>query len=155
MADCKDCKFGSVETASVQRCRPCFGDTRRPNFRLKDPWEGQTVDQKYKTLVTQRPELNQSTGGSVSTDNLTNVLAERGNRYGQFKDQAVYADGMNKLFQTSPNWETMAPDQREALRLIANKIGRILNGDPNYDDSWVDIAGYSKLIANRLQGNPQ
>jgi len=26
-----------------------------------------------------------------------------------------------------------------------------LNGDPNYDDSWVDIAGYATLIAKRLQ----
>lgn len=44
------------------------------------------------------------------------------------------------------------PDQREALEMIAHKIARILNGDPNYADSWVDIAGYAKLIADRLQG---
>jgi len=36
--------------------------------------------------------------------------------------------------------------------MIAHKIGRIINGDPDYDDSWVDIAGYAKLVSDRLQG---
>lgn len=35
--------------------------------------------------------------------------------------------------------------------MIAHKIGRILNGDPNYADSWIDIAGYAKLVADRLE----
>jgi len=36
--------------------------------------------------------------------------------------------------------------------MVVHKIARILNGDPNYDDSWVDISGYTKLVADRLQG---
>jgi hypothetical protein len=43
-------------------------------------------------------------------------------------------------------------DQAEALDMIFHKIGRILNGDPNYADSWIDIAGYAKLVADRLEG---
>jgi len=46
---------------------------------------------------------------------------------------------------------TMAPDQWEALDMICSKISRIVNGDPDYDDSWVDIAGYAQLIVNRLR----
>lgn len=82
---------------------------------------------------------------------VTNVLAERGKRYGEFDHQAEYAQGIKRIFQSSPNWAEMQDDQREALDLIANKLGRILNGDPNYDDSWVDLAGYATLVANRLQ----
>jgi hypothetical protein len=26
-----------------------------------------------------------------------------------------------------------------------------LNGDPNYDDSWLDIGGYSKLVVDELR----
>jgi hypothetical protein len=37
--------------------------------------------------------------------------------------------------------------------MIAHKIGRIVNGDPRYADSWVDIAGYAKLVADRLEGD--
>lgn len=79
------------------------------------------------------------------------TLAARGSRYGKFRDQAVYADKINEVMQSSPNWKTMAPDQREGLRIIANKIGRILNGDPDYSDSWHDIAGYATLVDARLK----
>lgn len=36
--------------------------------------------------------------------------------------------------------------------MIVHKIGRILNGDPNYADSWHDIAGYATLIDQQLTG---
>ena len=54
--------------------------------------------------------------------------------------------------QATDRWLNLADDQREALEMIAHKIGRILNGDPDYDDSWVDIAGYAQLVADRLRG---
>ena len=50
----------------------------------------------------------------------------------------------------TPNWSKLAPDQRESLEMVAHKIGRILNGDPDYHDSWRDIVGYAKLVADRL-----
>lgn len=78
------------------------------------------------------------------------TLAERGARYGTFVTHAQYAEDMNLIFQRSPNWETMNADCKESLRIIANKIGRILNGDPEYDDNWRDIAGYATLICNRI-----
>ncbi len=55
------------------------------------------------------------------------------------------------MFVRSPNWETMTYDQREGLDMIANKIARILNGDPNYADSWHDIAGYATLVEKRIE----
>ena len=30
---------------------------------------------------------------------------------------------------------------------------RILNGDPDYHDSWHDIVGYAQLVADELSGN--
>lgn len=57
---------------------------------------------------------------------------------------------INDVFGSSPNWEMMEPDSKEALRIIANKIGRILNGDPEYDDNWRDIAGYATLVLDRI-----
>jgi hypothetical protein len=40
--------------------------------------------------------------------------------------------------------------QRESLDMIACKASRILNGDPNHLDSWVDIAGYATIVATRI-----
>lgn len=53
---------------------------------------------------------------------------------------------------SQPKYPDLAPDQKEALEMLAHKIGRILNGDPDYADSWDDIAGYATLVANRLKG---
>ena len=50
----------------------------------------------------------------------------------------------------SPNWAALSDDKKEALGMIAHKIARILNGDPEYGDSWHDIAGYAKLVEDSL-----
>ncbi|MBS0454032.1 MAG: hypothetical protein JSS14_22240 [Proteobacteria bacterium] len=83
---------------------------------------------------------------------ITSTLEERGKRYGKFTGHAEITQGLKDLMRCCDKWNVLAADQKEALEMVAHKIGRILNGDPNYDDSWVDIAGYSKLVADRLQG---
>lgn len=87
------------------------------------------------------------------------LLAERGSRYGKFETHAKITQDIKHAYGLCPssNWTTirLANDQREALEMIAHKIGRILNGDPNYEDSWRDIAGYATLVADRLLGKNQ
>lgn len=39
----------------------------------------------------------------------------------------------------------------EALIMINHKIARMANGNPYYEDNWVDIAGYAQLVANILE----
>lgn len=88
-------------------------------------------------------------------DTIDATLNERGQRYGKFTGHAEITQSMKCVMATFKHgepWEALTPDQREALEMIAHKIGRILNGDPNYADSWVDIAGYAKLVADRLEG---
>jgi len=84
-------------------------------------------------------------------DNIAAILAERGARYGVFKDHAEITQRL-KVSMHHGNWGGLDPDQKEALEMICHKIGRILNGDPNYADSWDDIAGYAKLVGDRLNG---
>lgn len=78
------------------------------------------------------------------------VLKERGSRYGEFVSNAKFTHFVKEEMRRSPSWQKMYADQREALDMIAHKMARILNGDPDYADSWVDIAGYATLVANRL-----
>lgn len=82
---------------------------------------------------------------------ITNTLEERGARYGQFIDHAAISQGIIQVLTRAPKWNRLAPDQRQALTTIADKIARILNGDPNYLDNWHDIQGYAKLVEDRLQ----
>lgn len=81
---------------------------------------------------------------------INETLAERGSRYGKFTDHANITQNIKFIMQKTPKWDNLMPDQKESLEMIAHKIGRILNGDPNYDDSWRDIAGYAQLVTQRL-----
>lgn len=84
---------------------------------------------------------------------IDSMLAERGSRYGAFKTHAEHTQAIKRLLiklMGRAKWDALADDQREALEMIAHKLGRITNGDPNYDDSWRDIAGYADLVAKRL-----
>lgn len=88
------------------------------------------------------------------TPNLTDTLNERGSRYGNFLDHAKVTTDLKFIINRALNDrnKTLACDQIEALDMICHKIGRIVNGDPNYADSWHDIAGYAQLVADRLNG---
>jgi Domain of unknown function (DUF6378) len=88
----------------------------------------------------------------VTTNSVEAVLTERGARYGKFTEHAKVTQDLKSVMHKHSGWSRLADDQKESLEMVMHKIGRILNGDPNYDDSWVDIAGYTKLVADRLQG---
>lgn len=91
-----------------------------------------------------------SLGGSNGTEAL---ITERGSRYGKFKDGADIMQSLKDTMRDVDGWNDLTASQREALDMIQHKIGRILNGDPTYDDSWKDIAGYATLIVNELNGD--
>lgn len=74
---------------------------------------------------------------------IDSILEERGKRYGDFKNHAKITQRIKEVYQDYGSWDNLTDSQREALEMKANKIGRIINGDPNYSDSWKDISGYA------------
>ena len=90
----------------------------------------------------------------TTEDRVNRILDERGSRYGNFLDHARITQRLKEVAHgfAAHHGKTFDVDQAEALDMIFHKIGRILNGDPNYADSWIDIAGYAKLVADRLEG---
>lgn len=85
---------------------------------------------------------------------LAATLAERGSRYGSFADHALIAQSLQSVMRGTDviktGWDGLAPDMQQALTVIADKIARILNGDPTYLDNWHDIQGYARLVEQRL-----
>ena len=90
---------------------------------------------------------------------VTDTLDERGKRYGDFSDHARICQDLKEvmLSTTMPSahdpqrgWAYLRPYQKQALEVIADKIARILSGDPDYADNWHDIQGYAKLVEDRL-----
>ena len=86
----------------------------------------------------------------MQDNKIATVLSERGSRYGSLMSNATISQGLKEILHNSSNWEAMPPDMREALDMIVHKIARIVEGDFEYDDSWIDISGYSTLIVERL-----
>lgn len=80
------------------------------------------------------------------------TLAERGQRYGAFTGHAQLTQQLKDAMHAHPGWQRLSPDQREALEMVQHKIGRILNGDPNYEDNVVDIIGYATLMLQAMRG---
>ena len=89
------------------------------------------------------------TGVSMN-ESIEQTLAARGSKYGEFLEHARITQGLKDVMQAAPKWAALSPDKKEALEMVAHKIGRILNGDPEYHDSWHDIIGYTKLVADKL-----
>lgn len=82
----------------------------------------------------------------------TEILKERGQRYGRFDGHAKVTQRLKGVIagELHIRRKELANDQQEALDMICHKIGRIINGDADYEDSWRDIAGYAQLVADRL-----
>lgn len=83
------------------------------------------------------------------------TLRSRSNVYGPFKGHAEIAQGIKDLMRATPQWQYATPEQREALDMIAHKIGRLLNGTPGHQDSWHDIAGYATLVDKIIGEEPE
>lgn len=86
---------------------------------------------------------------------ILKTLDERHSRYGTYMEVAKTSQLLKEILAEAmvKNPIEIAHDMNESLDMICNKLSRIVNGDPNYDDSWHDIAGYATLISERLRGN--
>ena len=78
------------------------------------------------------------------------ITDERGRQYGDFTHQGVIAQDLKAYMREQDGWRRLKSHQKESLDMIAHKISRILNGDPQHRDSWVDIAGYAQITAERI-----
>lgn len=83
--------------------------------------------------------------------NIDKTLEERGKKYGDFKDHAKIAQGLKAVMYECPNWGELSSDKKECLEMVAHKIARILNGDPEYLDNWHDIIGYTRLVEVNIE----
>jgi hypothetical protein len=82
---------------------------------------------------------------------IDSLLTGREKTYGAYKNHALIAQRLKNIMRAEPKYGAMTFYQKESLEMIQHKIARILNGDPNYADNWVDIAGYAQLVVNELQ----
>lgn len=125
-------------------------------YHLGLDYAGRAKDiEKYGDIViAHREPVNVTEVGAEMwfTSPTEALISERGSRYGKFKDGADIMQSLKDTMRDVDGWNNLTASQKESLDMIQHKIGRILNGDPTYDDSWKDIAGYATLIVNELNG---
>jgi hypothetical protein len=99
-----------------------------------------------------RPIVNPAI--TMETD-VDQVLDSRAKDYGKFIEGAEIMQMLKRLVHNyiEDRGTPLAFDQREAIDMIIHKLGRIINGNPDKVDHWVDIAGYAILVSERLEGN--
>ena len=107
----------------------------------------------------------------MSNETIDATLAQRGSNYGEFRLHAAITQVLKSamrgtLFEDLQNpafvrdvqdsqellkekWKDMRPDVRECLEMVQHKIGRALNGDPEWAENFHDLAGYSLLVDRR------
>jgi len=111
------------------------------------------VSDSYIYMI--KKHMTEATGEAVEADtDVDDILDERATTYGRFVDVAELAQELKATIRIGDTnrSEELPADQIEALEMIAIKIARILCGDSDYVDSWIDIAGYATLVTDRIQG---
>lgn len=84
-------------------------------------------------------------------DQINQLLSERQVTHGSYLGKAILIQDIKNVMREHGSWKSMDADMQESLDMIVTKMARILIGDPYHHDSWIDIAGYAMLVANRLQ----
>ena len=138
--------FRKFPGSSVATVAAKFKASKPMTYKLR-------TQMRVEKLVTHPPEMEFPlfVNETVGADETIN---ERAVDYGKFRDGAALMQGMKRLVadHARAHDKTFADDQWEALEMILHKIGRIVNGNPDKVDHWTDIAGYAKLVADRLEG---
>jgi len=82
---------------------------------------------------------------------IEQTLAERGNCYGTFEDNAAVSQGLEDVLRATKGWARLTYRQKESLSMCVHKMSRIVNGDAYHEDSWRDIAGYATLAQHEAE----
>jgi hypothetical protein len=91
-------------------------------------------------------------GEYVEAPSVTDTLAQRQHTHGDFTNNATVMQALKGIVRDAVRWGDLSYVQREAIEMICHKIGRVVTGNPNEPDHWLDIEGYARLARERIGG---
>ena len=143
----------SNPAASVNEVANRFGLTKQSIYVLRNTMKkaGVNFPKRSEQLATLAPAPLEI---EMYEDEVDSTLDARAVEYGKFIEGAEVIQMLKRVVQNALNNrdKTLAHDQAESLDMILHKVGRIINGNPDVIDHWLDIAGYAQLVADRLNG---
>jgi len=108
-------------------------------------------EKQHHCLKPMSEATNPVLATNPTSSSIDSILLERQKRYKDFKDNAEVAQQIKAILCTRNEWHDLSNVHKEAIEIIVQKISRIVCGDPNYLDNWVDIQGYAKLAQDRCE----
>lgn len=128
-------------------------DSMKTHYSLKDYYTERAKRFRYDRLKRFRSicptDFTEDLFKTMPKTDIKEVLTERGINYGEFPQHAEITQALKDVMV--PYRDKLSNSQKECLEMVFHKIGRILNGEPDYLDSWVDIIGYVQLVINELE----
>lgn len=82
---------------------------------------------------------------SELADGVEKLLSTREATHGDYANTARVAQILKRILTGEMGDEKYTDRQRESLDLICTKLARIVSGNANEPDHWLDIAGYAKI----------
>jgi hypothetical protein len=73
------------------------------------------------------------------------LLKCRQKSHGHFSSNCETSILLKNAMKSGVNYANLSPVHKESLDSIVGKISRVVNGNCNFLDHWVDIQGYAKL----------
>jgi hypothetical protein len=81
---------------------------------------------------------------------VVDTLKARETTHGDFSEVAKVSQKL-RAYMVASSETYLTNVQKEALGMIATKLARIVCGDPNEADHWMDIEGYARLVREDLE----
>lgn len=129
----------------TRRCVPRYLDDEKQENKMTAPIHGIDAGLNAEEI------LRKANHTPTQQDQIEEMLRERGDRYGEYKTHALITQGLLKVIEGNKNYQYLPDHIKETLHMICHKLGRIINGDPRYLDSWIDIIGYVQLTIDILK----
>jgi hypothetical protein len=85
-------------------------------------------------------------------DDIMDILDQREATHGSYADTAEVAQLLKLVIHRDPCQPKSFPHY-ESLDMIATKMARILTGDANEPEHWLDIEGYARLARLSIGGD--
>lgn len=82
---------------------------------------------------------------------VSEIIDEREKTHGDFRAMSGTNIQIQNAIEKGEGYKWLNASQLTSLQMIAVKIARIVNGDPNHIDSWDDIAGYATLVSKEIK----
>lgn len=111
-----------------------------------------TLNDQYAEIEQVRQvEIHGTVKAAQAGGGVDATLTERQSQYGCYEDVAHVTQQILSALRIG-NYDELPAPMKESLHMIASKMARIVNGDPEYLDNWHDIGGYAKLIEKLIKG---